>query len=297
MVTAKTQTQTVKTQTQAQTQTQPQPRLKSPTLNLLKYDLRWLYKTLVPLYLAALACAIFGRLLSLITDSFLISLIGGILLGASIGLIVNIYINTIARCWVRFARNLYKDESYLTHTLPLPSKTLFRAKVLAALIVNLTILAVMLLGLFFSLVWLFPEDRLGALASALQIAADSINFPMPVFAGILVLAFFVQTAMTVLCGYIGIVLGHRFNQHRALASTLIGLGVYGLSQFLAIAVLLLACLVVPIPGLISLILRGSQPPLAVTCSAVLLITGIYIIYTIILYFIGQKVLKKGVNID
>ena len=34
-----------------------------------------------------------------------------------IGMIINSLINGLMRSWVRFINNVYKDESYLTHTL------------------------------------------------------------------------------------------------------------------------------------------------------------------------------------
>ena len=49
-------------------------------------------------------------------------------------MIFNIIINTMMKCWVRFSHSLYKDESYLTHTLPVTKNELYDSKFIQALI-------------------------------------------------------------------------------------------------------------------------------------------------------------------
>ena len=85
---------------------------------LLKYDLKWTYKLLIVFYLLAIFFAILGRILTDIENSFILNIIGKICIGTTVAMIVNIIINSLMRSWVRFTRNLYKDECYLTHTLP-----------------------------------------------------------------------------------------------------------------------------------------------------------------------------------
>lgn len=53
-------------------------------------------------------------------------------------MIVNILINCFMRNWARFVKNIYKDESYLTHTLPVSKNKIYLSKVLTAIITLLT---------------------------------------------------------------------------------------------------------------------------------------------------------------
>ena len=45
-----------------------------------------------------------------------------------------ILINNLMRTWVRFRHNLYGDESYLTHTLPVERKTIYLSKFITSII-------------------------------------------------------------------------------------------------------------------------------------------------------------------
>lgn len=43
-------------------------------------------------------------------------------------MIVSSLINGLMRSWVRFITNIYKDESYLTHTLTIEKKDIYLSK-------------------------------------------------------------------------------------------------------------------------------------------------------------------------
>ena len=101
---------------------------------LLKYDLMWINKNLIYFYAIAFIFAISGRLLSLIDNSMLASVISKICFGITISFVINAIVNGIIRSWVRFINNCYKDESYLTHTLPVTKKEIYLSKFIASII-------------------------------------------------------------------------------------------------------------------------------------------------------------------
>ena len=81
--------------------------------------------------------------------SIIFATIGGLIaFGIAISMMINSLVNCIMRLWARFIRNLYKDESYLTHTLPVPRKTIYLSKIISALICIFTTTLVIALCLF-----------------------------------------------------------------------------------------------------------------------------------------------------
>ena len=58
--------------------------------------------------------------------------------GIAISMMINSLVNCLMRLWARFVKNLYKDESYITHTLPVEKKDIYLSKVLSALITIFT---------------------------------------------------------------------------------------------------------------------------------------------------------------
>ena len=49
-------------------------------------------------------------------------------------MVASILINTMMRSWIRFRDSIYKDESYLTHTLPVTKNNIYNSKFLQTLI-------------------------------------------------------------------------------------------------------------------------------------------------------------------
>ena len=113
---------------------------------LLKYDLKWIYKLIVIYYGLALVFAVIGRGLSLIDNSLVFDVISKISCGTSVAMMFNILINNIIRIWVRYINNVYKDESYLTHTLPVTKSEIYLSKVLSGLITMATSIVVVLVS-------------------------------------------------------------------------------------------------------------------------------------------------------
>ena len=95
---------------------------------LIKYDLKWILKLILIYCSLGIFFAITGRLFGLIENSIFFDIISKVCNGISIAMLINAIVNAVIRGWVRVIFNLYRDESYLTHTLPLTKN---RAKIIA----------------------------------------------------------------------------------------------------------------------------------------------------------------------
>ena len=104
---------------------------------VMKYDFKWVCKPLLVFYILGLIFSVATRLMGNIQNSIVFTVITQICSGAAISMMASIVINSLMRCWVRFIRNIYKDESYLTHTLPVKNGTIFLSKVLTGIILML----------------------------------------------------------------------------------------------------------------------------------------------------------------
>ena len=92
---------------------------------LIKYDLQNTFKVVTVFYILSIFFAITTRILFNMNQSVIISIIGQISVGCMFSMIASTLINTMMRSWVRFRNSLYKDESYLTHTLPVTKNELY----------------------------------------------------------------------------------------------------------------------------------------------------------------------------
>ena len=139
---------------------------------LLKYDLKWIYKFIVIFYLLAFIFSLFARIFNSINNSLLFSIIATICSSCAVGMLVSSLINTLMRSWVRFVRNIYKDESYLTHTLPVEKKTIYLSKVISSLICSFTTVIVIILCLF---ICYYSKENMAILKNILDIASTTYN--------------------------------------------------------------------------------------------------------------------------
>ena len=105
---------------------------------LLKYDLKWIYKNLVIFYSLALIFAVIGKGLSFIDNSAAFYFLSKFSYGVSTSLLFSILINNLMRIWARVVQNVYKDEAYLTHTLPVTKKEIYLSKLFSTVITLFT---------------------------------------------------------------------------------------------------------------------------------------------------------------
>lgn len=259
---------------------------------LLKYDLKWVYKVVVVFYILAFIFSIIGRGLSLIENSAVFSVVTQITFGVAIAMMISSLINCLMRLWVRFIRNVYKDEAYLTHTLPVEKKIIYASKVISAIICVFTTMIAIIACLF---ICYYSEANMQVLKSMLEFAAETYNTTVLNLLLLASVVLFLEIMFIVLVGYVGIILGHKSNQNKMVKTLIIGFALYLLTQVITLSL-------IGIYGLFNsnvMNLINTTDILNVEAiKAVLYVgIGIYIIYIMFYYILGRKQLEKGVNID
>ena len=139
---------------------------------ILKYDLKWVYKLIIIFYALAFIFSVIGRAFVEIENSLVCDIISKICFGTAISMVVSSLINSLMRLWAGFVRNVYKDESYLTHTLPVEKKDIYASKVISGIICIFTtmIVAVVCLGICY-----YSEANMEVLKNLLELAASTYN--------------------------------------------------------------------------------------------------------------------------
>ena len=258
---------------------------------LLKYDLKWMYKLVIVFYALAFIFSLFSRMFLSIGDSLLWSILSKISSGIAVSMLVSSIINTLMRSWVRFVRNIYKDEGYLTNTLPVSKRDIYLSKVLSSIIIMLTTTIVIITCLF---ICYYSKENIDILKNMLEITASSYNTSVIKLILTIGMIFFLELTFILLVGYTGIIIGHSSNNNKIVKSIIWAFGMYIFTQLITI-------------GLIYIIGLFSKDIMNIITTNIVSIKGIknilvggivmYIIYNIIYYFIGKRELEKGINID
>jgi len=259
---------------------------------LLKYDLKWIYKVVGVFYVLAFIFSVIGRCLNSIENSLVFSITTKIVFGFAISMMVSSLINCLMRIWARFVVNVYKDESYLTHTLPVKKKSIYSAKILSALISVFTTVILILICLF---ICYYSETNMEVLKSLLELAASTYNTTVIKLLLLISVVIFLEIMFTVLIGITGIIIGHKSNKNKMLKSIVIGIILYFVTQALTLGII--AILGIFNSNIMNLINTTDIINIDTIKTVMYIGIVIYLIYIIFYYILGLKQFEKGVNVD
>ncbi len=258
---------------------------------LIKYDVKKMMFTLPYFYLATVVFAGLTRLINIWSDIQFLFILGQIFQGTAIALMVNCLVNALIGILIRsFRFSFFGDESYLTHTLPVSKNQLLLSKFISALVVLLSTIVTILFSLFtmfYSSAFIETiKATLGAVVIGLDVSAGGL---------ITIVAFvlFFQLLSMLLMGFASIVKGHSYNNGKVVKS-FIWFAIFYIAS--GIVTLMLVAVVLLVSGNISQIFATvlkSETFITILVTALV----IYACYTVVFYFITNKLFNKGVNVD
>ena len=257
---------------------------------LLKYDLEWCYKPLVVFYALTIFFSIIVRIVESCEQSLILLIIDKICCGVVIAMIINIIINCFMRNWARFVKNIYKDESYLTHTLPVSKNDIFLSKILTAIITLLTSFIIIIVCLAIATL---NKDTWIILKESLEQSAIYFNCSVFSFIFVMVITIFFEFLFMMMSGILGIIIGHKSNNLKIVKSIIIGFAIYIILSILSIGILFIAGFIDP--DIMSIFNNVEVSSNALKSMMVIGIL-VYAIYNLMIYFIGNKLLNKGVDV-
>jgi hypothetical protein len=253
---------------------------------LVKYDFKWVNRTLVFYFLVTLILCVLTRITSYFDEVVVGKILFEILRGSSIAAFFSTMITAIIRCWIRFIETTYKDESYLVNTLPVNKNTLYNAKIVAGLLTILVSFIFVIIGFCIGIL------NQGIIDYLKNIWNDNNALILMIRVIVIVL---LELVMAYFCGIVGILIGHKRNDKRQLWSVLCGIGLYFLVEILVLVLM-------AIYGIFSndvgqLFTSGVTGGIENMNLVTGIITVLYVILIIVFYYIGKCIFKNGVNVD
>lgn len=200
---------------------------------LLKYNLKNQYKFFGLLYGLILFSAIISRLLSEWAGApAIIIFTKDFFEGAMWAMIANVLINNMLRVWAEFRRSLYGDESYLMHTLPVKTSTLYWSKAFGAFVILCSNILVSIAGIL--ILYGKPEffDMIGGI---LEHISQNSNIPPAFYMILLGGIVFFEILNIIMSGFFAIILGHKHNNNKVAWSVGWGFLIYFIVQTIVIA--------------------------------------------------------------
>lgn len=261
-------------------------------IKLLKYDMKWVYKVVNVFYILSFIFSILTRIFFSIENSLLFSIVGQISNSVMISMLISSLINSLMRSWARFVNNIYKDESYLTHTLPVKKSDIYLSKVLTSIICSFTTVVVALGCIFISY---YSQTNIEILKEYLRLAANTYDTTVISFLLVMSLVIFLEILFIILIGYVAIIIGHRSNKNKMGKSIITGIVLYLVTSNISLVIIVIMGLFNE--NIMNLINTTAVVDIDTIKSILMFGIGIYAVYNIIYYIMGKKLLEKGVNVD
>ena len=259
---------------------------------LIKYDLISNIKFISIFYILGTIFAIFTRIFFSIDDSLIASILGQITTGATISMLVSILINNLMRFWVRFKNTIYDDESYLTHTLPLNKKTIYLSKFITSLIVMLLSFIVSIIILFIAY---YSKENIELLKTTLLPIINILDISIIKILLIFVFILFLELFSALLCGYLGIIIGHMFNNKRLLKSVIFGFLSYIITQLIVLLILFIIALFND--NIMNLFYSNVINDISIIKTITYISVFSYSLLIILNMIISIKLFNEGVNVE
>lgn len=283
---------------------------------LIKHNLKAIFKSIFPFIIALLASVIFFNVTDYTTELVFdenYHVIGEIVSSevcqflhgfAQFFLYISLILlaaTTLRAIWRRFSTNFFSDEAYLTHTLPVSRTTLWNTQICSILITLVSVIAFIILNCFILLLTRDGQrtlDSFGLLGGCAHCVGDYyyIEPKSPSLYLILTFIIFAEFLFMTLCGITGIILKNRFGKNIA---TLSGVAIYLLGGAIVfwIAFIKLNMSSTDLNFGPSFGIYGIESNDNPGYNTILFIGSIYACYSVILYFVNQKLLKRGINLD
>lgn len=257
---------------------------------LFKYDFKWINKIMIIYYIILLVISIFTKIVESMDQTFLLLIIDKVLSSMFIGCAVSVIITTFMRVWARFLVNNYKDESYLTHTLPVTKNQIFNSKILAG-IVSVLISLLVIVGCI-ALIYLNANswEYLKAMFESL-VQAYSKFIAVSYVVGLIVLII-LELFYIMFAGILGLVIGHRSNNHKILKSI-----IFGLVSYMVLLILSFVMVGITSSFTDSSMIYNGFPPVSTIKAIGLSCIIIYTIYNVAHYIFAKHLFNKGVNVE
>ncbi len=259
---------------------------------LLKYDLKYMIKNMSVFYILAIFFSITTRILFDVKQTAIIKIISQISVGCFFAMVANILINTVMRSWIRFRDSIYKDEAYLTHTLPVTKNDIYNSKFIQTLVFFIFGFAVIILSLFITY---YTEERWMLIKGLINSITTGLEFNTGLFVVSMFTVIFLEVFNAIQCGFLGIILGYKRNNNKILYSVLFGFIAYLVAQSLVL-------FLVFITGFFnsSIMDLFNNDVMLDASSFKLLVVLAIILYLVIIFLMSvlcKKKFNEGVNIE
>ena len=133
------------------------------------------------------------------------------------------------------------------------------------------------------------------LKSFLKLTAGSYDTTVFMLILDVALVFFLEVVFVILIGYVSIITGHKLNRNKMLITFILGICLYNFTSSLTLGIVYFVGLFNS--NVMNIINTTNIIEVSAMRTVMYIGLGAYVVYCLVYYLIGKKLLNKGVNID
>lgn len=266
---------------------------------LFKHEIASYLRLLIPVYIILLSIGVMGRVIQCFeTDSTAYDILrGSSIVALVIGIFSALLLSTIF-CILRFYKNLFSGEGYLSFTLPVTSAQHINTKLsVAVLVEGATLLAALLSVFLFTLGGWWTELVKAGIYLCKEIAQQTGAMHFAFYVTEMILLLLVTVACQLLLYYMCISVGQTARKNRALAAVGVYFALYLLTQILSTVITILCTVFAEQLRLDELFELIGSHPIASTHIILIISILLSLLMGVVYYVITHWIIRKKLNLE
>lgn len=257
----------------------------------MKYDIKYLNKLILPYYLILFGLGAIVRVLGMIgKHNSIVKITSSLVSGIFYIAIAMVLVYTLVILLKRFYDNTYKDEGYLTHTLPVKRGYFLDSKAIVSIIYVVLGMASMVGS------WMIgkysPEgiDFIKGLLSEVEKGLGYEGWKIIAYLIVIILVTFYSYLFMIMAG---MSIGQSFQDKRVLWSVVFSVVLYYISQIVSTVFMLVFSF-----GVMDMnsLLKADANPTGYVNYSIAIGLGLSLVFTVVYYVIARWNLKRKLNL-
>ena len=258
---------------------------------VMKYDIKYLNKLILPYYLILFGLGAIVRVLGMIgKHNSIVKITSSLVSGIFYIAIAMVLVYTLVILLKRFYDNTYKDEGYLTHTLPVKRGYFLDSKAIVSIIYVVLGMASMvgswMLGKY------SPEgiDFIKGLLNEVEKGLGYEGWKIIAYLIVIILVTFYSYLFMIMAG---MSIGQTFQDKRVLWSVVFSVVLYYVSQIVSTVFMLVFSF-----GVMDMnsLLKADTNPTGYVNYSIAIGLGLSLVFTVVYYVIARWNLKRKLNL-
>lgn len=256
---------------------------------LMKYDLKSLFKTMIPLYVVLLSMSVLNRIMYFVSEKFtLLKLPAGLITTIYVIMLIGVPMASFIIGIVKYYNNLVKDEGYLMHTLPVKKSSLILSKLYSSMIVLMSSVCVSFIAFVIGCIGVYFKTNLFSEIYGVLKHVDLMIVVL--FMAAMIVGVVFQQVMI----YLSISLGQKHNSNKVVYSFVYGIVVYNATQIVTSIALIIPML---FNKDIFKYLNDDLPPLNILRGFMIASVVISLVFTVLYYYFTKKTMETKLNLE